>query len=442
VLLMMSEVMSAAGRKSADGNLAPRWVVVHFNAWQQQRRNPPWWPLMERLKTECLRCLSDSEVGWRRMFKAVGRELLSSFYPAKIQDQDQAALLRAHWIWWKIRTDALAYIVGLFVAALCIWVLLHSSGTNLELAMKLFTAAVLAFASFLAAGRVAFFGSANAAKLYEDISQDPLKRITGFFDNVVTKTGRPVCIFIDDLDRCHADYVVDLLEGIQTSFRHSNVTYVVAADRNWIKSSFESRYGMFSSAVGSLGQPLGYLFLEKVFQVSTPVPGMGDKTRSAYWNRLLKKISSNQQAAAVTTRTEPPSGSAEIQQFDSAVAAKRADLREKHGENLTREQAESILEKTDSAEDLAAVVLELNTSRAAEKQAEHLLAQFTDVVPDNPRVMKRMINAFAMRQTIGILEGNAVPTEVLARWTILEQRYPALADMLIAHPEWNPSIDR
>jgi hypothetical protein len=190
---------------------------------------------------------------------------------------------------------------------------------------------------------------------------------------------------------------------------------------------------MFSSAVGNLGQPLGYLFLEKVFQVSTPVPGMGDKTRSAYWNRLLKKISPNQPAAPVTG---PASSSAETEQFDSAVAAKRADLREKHGENLTREQAESILEKTDSAEDLAAVVLELNTSRAAEKEAEHLLARFTGVVPDNPRVMKRLINAFAMRQTIGILEGNAVPTEVLARWTILEQRYPALADILIAHPEW------
>jgi hypothetical protein len=103
---------------------------------------------------------------------------------------------------------------------------------------------------------------------------------------------------------------------------------------------------------------------------------------------------------------------------------------------LTREQAESILQESDTAEDLAAVVLELNTSRAVEREAEHLLARFTDVLPDNPRVMKRMINAFAMRQTIGLLEGNAVPAEVLARWTILEQRFPALADLLVDHPEW------
>jgi hypothetical protein len=54
--------------------------------------------------------------------------------------------------------------------------------------------------------------------------------------------------------------------------------------------------------------------------------------------------------------------------------------------------------------------------------------------------MKRMINAFAMRQAIGILERSAIPSGILARWTILEQRYPALADLLIAHPEWSQII--
>jgi hypothetical protein len=438
VLMMMSELMSRADRKTADGKLAPHWVVVQFNAWVQERRNPPWWPLMEELKTECLKHLSKEKVGWLRMLKAGGRELRRIWPRARAGDPDYAALLRIHWIWWKVRTDAFAYIVAFFVTTLCIWILLHSEATNFDLAMKLFTAALLAFASFLAAGRVAFFGSASAAKLYEDISRDPLQRIKDFFRKTVETTGQPICIFIDDLDRCNADYVVDLLEGIQTSFRHCNVAYVVAADRNWIRSSFELRYSMFSSAVGSLGQPLGYLFLEKVFQVSTPVPGMGDKTRSAYWNRLLGKISPAGQSEGIASGPAP--GSTGTAQFDSVVAAKRADLRERHGENLTGEQAKSIMQEASSAEDIAAVVLEFNTSGAAEKEAEHLLARFTGVLPENPRVMKRMINAFAMRQAIGLLEGSPVPAEVLARWTILEQRFPALADILIANPEWTQML--
>jgi hypothetical protein len=49
--------------------------------------------------------------------------------------------------------------------------------------------------------------------------------------------------------------------------------------------------------------------------------------------------------------------------------------------------------------------------------------------------MKRMVNAFAMRQAIGVLEGAEADSSVLARWTILEQRWPALADLLAEKPE-------
>ena len=171
---------------------------------------------------------------------------------------------------------------------------------------------------------------------------------------------------------------------------------------------------------------------------------MGDTTRSAYWNQLLKGAAlpqqDGEQTAGATGDAQVPLSGASQERFDRAVVSKRADLRVKHGENLTREQAEAVLQTSDTAEDRAAVVLELNASRAAESEAKHLLAQFTGIVPDNPRVMKRMVNAFAMRQAIGILERNQTPTEVLARWTILEQRFPALADLLIEHPEWTQRL--
>ena len=434
VLMMMRDLMIAKDRKSVDGKLAPHWVVVRFNAWEQERRNPPWWPLVEAVKNECLQCLSSSRVGYFRLFKSCIKSLWSVVRPTQDRRYDQAAMLQLSWIWWKIRTDLLGYVVALFVTVICSWMLLYSVGTTTELIMKLFAAAVLAFATFTGASRVAFFGSTTAAKLYDDISKDPLTRIVRLFKKIVEKTELPVCIFIDDLDRCRPDYVVDLLEGIQTSFRHKDVAYVVAADRSWIKASFEARYGVFSSAVGSLGQSLGYLFLEKVFQVSTPVPGMGDKTRSIYWNRLLRGTTLPAQNAA--------SNGVSAQQFDDAVETRRVQLRRQHGDNLTREQAETILEKSDTAEDRAAVVLELNASRGAEKEAEHLLAQFITFLPDNPRVMKRMLNAFAMRQAIGILENGGTPSNVLARWTILEQRFPSLADLLIEHPDWIEILSR
>jgi KAP family P-loop domain len=144
----------------------------------------------------------------------------------------------------------------------------------------------------------------------------------------VKEVDGPVCVFIDDLDRCRADFVVDLLEGIQTSFRHGNVAYVVATDRGWIKASFEARYGGFSNVVGNAGQPLGYLFLEKIFQVSTPVPGMGDKTRSAYWNRLVKGTAPPAQGGQPPDPMSAPSPvacDATKERFDRAVETKREE---------------------------------------------------------------------------------------------------------------------
>jgi hypothetical protein len=424
VLKMMHQQMISSDRNTMDGKAAPSWTVVLFNAWQHERRNPPWWPLIEAVKTECLGSLLNPDTGWRGAWAEWRRS--SQGDPIR-RNLAQAILLQAHWLWWKVRIDVLPYLIAIAVAAICLWLLGKvPTGNNApaEWVLKLLTTVIAVFTAFFTASRVAIFGSASAAKYYEDISQDPLKRITHFFRGTVKKTGKPVCVFVDDLDRCQTDYVVDLLEGIQTSFRCNNVAYVVAADRNWLKASFESRYGAFSNAIGNAGQPLGYLFLEKIFQVSTPLPGMGDKTRSAFWSKLLRRADGSS-----------PSETAQ-KQFDRAVEAKRKKLREKHGESLTGEKAKEILDQTEAEEDRAAVVLELNASPATEQEARHLLEQFTTIVPDNPRVMKRMINAFAMRQAIGLLERSLTPTDALARWTILEQRFPALADLLIEHPEW------
>src|SRR5262249_24982490 len=51
VLLMMIDLMTDKDRKLMDGKSAPRWVVVQFNAWEHERRNPPWWPLVEKVKS-------------------------------------------------------------------------------------------------------------------------------------------------------------------------------------------------------------------------------------------------------------------------------------------------------------------------------------------------------------------------------------------------------
>jgi hypothetical protein len=405
VLQMMRQYLETADREN-KGKVAPRWVVVNFDAWKNERRNPPWWPLVQVIRTSCL--------AYARVF-------------------NEAGFIKLRWFWfrWKMVTDFLPYVVGALVAALAISFLWYagdqpSSSGLLENALKVVAAATAIVASFIGASRVAMFGSSTNLKFYEDISQDPLQRIRVLFETIVNVTNAPICVFIEDLDRCRPDYVIGLLQGIQTVFRHRNVAYVIAADRSWVKASFENQYKDLKGEVGTPGQPLGYLFLEKIFQMSIPLPSVDARTRAEYWSSLLAP-STGKFGADGSERMSSTS--------EAAVDAERADIRGKTS-NLTRQAAESLLKQNDTPVVREALALELSSSPAVASEATHLLSEFKDSVPEIPRVMKRMINAYAIRYAMGFMAGTDVPVKTLARWTIIEQSTPALADLLTLHPEW------
>ena len=80
---------------------------------------------------------------------------------------------------------------------------------------------------------------------------------------------------IDNLDRCRAAYVVELLEGIQTLLRQPHahgdlpeVAFIVAAQRGWLCDSYISVYDDFESAVHEPGRPFGLTFVDKIFDFS------------------------------------------------------------------------------------------------------------------------------------------------------------------------------
>src|SRR4029079_13192545 len=161
-------------------------------------------------------------------------------------------------------------------------------GKAMELGLGVITALLAPGAALVAFSRSLLFGSATAAQAYMDARSDPLGPITTLFEKLVEAIERPLVVFIDDLDRCDGSYVIALLEGIQTLFRSRPVTYVIAADRKWICSCFEKRYSDFAKTIGEPGRPLGYLFLDKVFQVSASVPRVSADVQRTYWQSLLR----------------------------------------------------------------------------------------------------------------------------------------------------------
>lgn len=201
------------------------------------------------------------------------------------------------------------------------------------------------------------------------------------------------------------------------------MTYVVAADRKWICSSFEKGFADFGKTIGEPGRPLGYLFLDKVFQVSASIPRLSPETRSGYWKGLLRSAGSDDPARLEDTRVRAEQRAGEEVRQAVTQQELQAKIVDAHDDPV-REQA------------MRAAAAKQITSAEAQRASEHLLQSFERMLEPNPRSMKRLVNAFGLNQATQFLEGRNVPPEVLARWTIIELRWPLLADFLAARPQF------
>lgn len=370
------------------------WQVVRFNAWQHQHVEPPWWALMDHVFLQ-----SKSELGW----------------PNRLRES-----------WWRLRSGRLKFLLSIaLVAGLVAFGLLllpsTPAFTELVQTVEAFTALVAIVAGIWAGTEVfvksLFGGSARAARSYVESVGDPMNTIKDRFNLLVSRIPQPVAIFIDDLDRCDCEYVVDLLEGVQTLFTEAPVVFVVAGDRDWLNNCFEEVYAAQQSTIDTPAKSLGGLFLEKTFQFSTPVPTIPDDLKEEYWRGLLLLERGETTEIGTESATEA-----------IADAESEQDILRVVDESRDRPFLEQQAIREEAVERLAAPDIFERT--------EHVLMPFAPLLEPNPRAMKRLVNAYSVNRALAIQSHVDVDREPLALWTILSLQYPELADYL----EENPTI--
>jgi hypothetical protein len=400
-------------KDSKKGINSSRWIVIDFNAWKYQRIGPPWWSLIDTV--------------FRGAFKDIKKEQKQRWRATKLWFKEK---------YWRFTTGRSHYYLAipaiLWVLAVIIW--LFSSGSDVFKALQTTAdytvpiSTILAFIGTIWATTVGVShsllpGSARAARSFMEQGDDPQERLKKHFREMVMWIEQPIAIFIDDLDRCSEEYTVELLEGIQTMFKEVPVTYVIAADKRWLSTSYEKIYSSFAGSVEEPGRPLGYLFLEKTFQFSVSLPRLSEYWKDKYWRNLIQS-----------------------EKYETQKGVKEARDRAKQIENAQSwEIAEDLYLKfqkdkksgTSPFSDL--IVRDAYIARSAEpdveKHEEHFLLKFRDFLEPNPRAMKRLVNAYRTQKTLDIIKGGerSDPNK-LALWTILVMRWPRLAEYLEARP--------
>ena len=308
---------------------------------------------------------------------------------------------------------------------------------------------------------------------------------------------RPILLVIDDLDRCSAERVVKLMETVHTLLREPAETRLLPrwrqpaplivlalADGRWVRAAFETRYESF----GALGSPvhgLGADFLQKVFDHIVLVPALAADQVQTYVDHvtgtsawaIASRIVADQgpdltpthafpvpgQSVADTNGQvgSPREGVGESPPISAAAAAAPdpvpaapdpAGSAPQRAERLITEAApgevhsQSVRAALDDTtgterERLAeAIAARAATTEALAAFTEDLLIRYTPLMPANPRLIKRVANAFGMLLALGLHLGHHEDEDTIARAAILLVRFPTLVDDLLSAPD-PPMLD-
>jgi hypothetical protein len=205
----------------------------------------------------------------------------------------ERARLVARWQWFAAALLMAIVLSGAGFVFLLAHLTLRNWGDIVKLASGVLSVIGAFWVVAGSVGRFATLDSRRAAKTFLDTRTDPMEDLAEHFHWVLTQVGKPVMLLIDDLDRCPESHVVEVLETVQKLLRDrwtgttSKLIILVAADGRWIRGSYDNTYATLANAVSDPGASIGSLFLQKLFQLTVPVPRLSNALREQYVEDLL-----------------------------------------------------------------------------------------------------------------------------------------------------------
>ncbi len=392
----------------------PEWIVVWYNAWRNQHLKPSWWSLIDTIyKNAHAQLLAQGKIAQAKAIKRLNRK-------------------------WRYRSGenafryAFYFSLAVFLFLLLVALNLPAGDNSTTLtAIANLSKPVLTIISFLTtigSGIMVlrnnlFTGGASSALNFMQRTPDPMQNVRKHFKAMAEAIGQPVMVFIDDLDRCRKEYVVRLLEEIQTLYNHSAVYYTIAADRRWLYVCFESEYEIFRESIREPGRRLGYLFLEKAFQLSIAIPHMSPAIQQAFLDYLYRGSAADINRKLQTEKEAAEQEFAGITTQDELLAL----LQQSSGDTLENQARREAAVRRSAHESI-------------EKATTFYLQKFATLLEPNPRAMKRLVNAYGIYRALAILSRPHLLYDPDMRdqfvlWTILSMRWPLLQEYLREHPE-------
>lgn len=202
---------------------------------------------------------------------------------------------------------------------------------------------------------------------------------------------KAVIVFIDDLDRCLPETVVDTFEAIRLFLNTPKAGYVLALNQNVVESAIDSRYPELKKPDGA---GIGRDYLEKMLQLKVAIPPLSEPEAETYVNLLFAEL-------------HLPSSDF------TKVLNKASEIRRENG-----------LAVASNIGIVGSVLNDIPTALAADlKWAADISPVLGASLRGNPRQLKRFLNNLLLKHRSATRRGAAIELPVLAKLMVLEDQY-------------------
>lgn len=236
----------------------------------------------------------------------------------------------------------------------------------------------------------------------ENTTKNTIKTFRKDFEELIKATNyESVVIFVDDLDRCMPERVIDTLEAIKLFLSVPNTSFVIGADERIIKHSISMHLKLhtFNNDSDYLhdSQQIVTDYIEKLIQIPYRIPKLSPSEIESYNNLLFTSSSLDEDDFKKVYETY----------LDFRVSDFYSPFSFGNIQDVV-----SLDDKT-----------ELNNLL----NISHFMSQMiTNVLKGNPRQTKRFLNTFILRQKLAKVANLDIDIFILVKLMLLEYLNPIL----------------
>lgn len=246
----------------------------------------------------------------------------------------------------------------------------------------------------------------------ERTTPQEIQAIRDDFQATLQELGVTLVVLIDDLDRCLPETTISTLEAIRLFLFLRHTAFVIAADDQMIKHAVRKHFdGVSEDLVGN--------YFDKLIQVPIRVPPLGTQEVRAYMMLLAVE------AAELSRERKDALREAVCGQLAKTWQGARVDRA--FIKSVDDKLPPELLSQIDAADRLAVVMTTAKKIRG------------------NPRLIKRFMNALAIRKSIARRHGVAVDDGALTKMLLFErcgtiEAYAELAAAVNSDPKGRPRL--